>query len=124
MLLTTTDQIDGHSVAQYLSIVTGEAVFATSVFAGVKSGIKDLMGGQTESYAKELEAAKNQAMVEMVKEARILNAHAIVGIDIDYMEFLGKYFMVIMSGTAVRLAGVKDEEMPASFVMPTEKPGT
>ncbi|MFZ2955833.1 MAG: YbjQ family protein [Candidatus Ozemobacteraceae bacterium] len=124
MLITTTGGIDGYTVENYLGIVTGEAVFGVSVFADIKAGFKDLMGGHTQSYERELEMAKNHAMVEMIKEAELLGAHAVVGVDIDYMEFLGKYFMVVMSGTGVLLKGFKPVEGPKDFVMPTnsEKP--
>lgn len=121
MLITTTDSIEGHPIEQYLGLVTGEAVFGISVFADLKAGFKDLVGGRVESYEKELETAKNNAMAEMIKEAEILGAHAVVGIDIDYMEFMGKFFMVVMNGTAVRLANFADKVIDKEFVMPVEK---
>lgn len=121
MLITTTDCIEGHPVERYLGLVTGEAVFGVSFFSDLKAGIEDMVGGRVESYEKELETAKNNAMVEMIKEADILGAHAIVGVDIDYMEFLGKYFMVVMNGTAVQLKDFQAKQFPDNFVMPAEK---
>lgn len=118
MFITTTDSIEGRTIEKYLGIVTGEAVFGVGVFAGIKAEIEDLVGKRVESYEKELESAKNNAMAEMIKEGKILGAHAIVGVDIDYMEFLGKYFMVIMNGTAVHLKDYKEEEMPDNYLMP------
>ena len=121
MLITTTDGIDGSPVERYLGIVTGEAVFGVELLGTLTKGIKDMMGGPTQSYVKELEAAKNQAMVEMIKEAEILGAHAIVGVDIDYLEFRQTYFMVVMSGTAVQVKGFKaPPDLSRDFVMPTE----
>jgi uncharacterized protein YbjQ (UPF0145 family) len=120
MLITTTDGIDGSSVERYLGLVTGEAVFGVGVFANLKAGLKDLVGGRVESYEKELETAKNHAMVEMIKEAQTLGGHAVLGVDIDYLEFLGKYFMVVMSGTAVTLKGYTEKAMPENYMMPTE----
>ena len=120
MLITTTDGIDGSPIEKYLGIVTGEAVFSIKLLGTLAKGIKDMMGGPTQSYVKELEAAKNQAMVEMVKEAEILGAHAIVGVDIDYLEFRQAYFMVVMSGTAVQVRGFKSPAGNRDFMMPTE----
>jgi len=121
MLITTTDGIEGYSIERYLGIVTGEAVFGIGVFADIKAGFKDLVGGRVESYEKELELAKDHALVEMIKEGKTLGAHAIVGVDIDYMEFLGKYFMVIMNGTAVSLKGFQEKEVPDNYMLPIEK---
>lgn len=118
MFITTTDSIEGRTIEKYLGIVTGEAVFGVGVFAGIKAEIEDLVGKRVESYEKELESAKNNAMAEMIKEGKILGAHAIVGVDIDYMEFLGKYFMVIMNGTAVHLKDYREGEMPENYLMP------
>ena len=118
MLITTTDGIDGSPVETYLGIVTGEAVFGIELLGTISKGIKDMMGGPTQSYVKELEAAKNQAMVEMIKEAEILGAHAIVGVDIDYLEFRQAYFMVVMSGTAVQVKGYQAPPDHKDFVMP------
>lgn len=121
MLITTTDSIEGHAIEQYLGLVTGEAVFGISFLADLAAGFKDLVGGRVESYEKELETAKNNAMAEMVKEAHILGAHAVVGVDIDYMEFLGKYFMVVMNGTAVKLVGHVEKTIDPNYVMPVEQ---
>ncbi len=121
MLITTTDNVEGHPIERYLGIVTGEAVFGVGVSANLKAGFTDLVGGRVESYEKELETAKNHAMVEMIKEAQILAAHAVVGIDIDYMEIMGKFFMVVMSGTAVTLKNFEPARFPDNFVLPTEK---
>ena len=121
MIITTTDCLEEMTVEKYLGIVTGEAVFTLGMFAELKTGIKDLTGGRVDSFTKELEAAKDQAMVEMTKEAKILEAHAVVGVDIDYLEFRSKYLMVIMSGTAVKIKGYKPQEFPENYIMPTEK---
>ncbi|MBI3039424.1 YbjQ family protein [bacterium] len=120
MLITTTDSIEGQAIEKYLGIVTGEAVFGVGVFADLKAGFSDLVGGRVESYEKELENSKNNALVEMIKEAKILGAHAIVGVDIDYLEFLGKYFMVVVNGTAVILKGFDEGGFPDNFVMPLD----
>jgi len=124
MLITTTDSVEGYPVERYLGLVTGEAVCGISIFSDIKAGFKDMVGGRVESYEKELESAKNNAMIEMIKEGEILGAHAIVGVDIDYMEFLGKYLMVVMNGTAVQLKDFQAKQMPDNFMMPVEKPNS
>lgn len=118
MLITTTDHIEGYSVEHYLGVATGEAVFGVGTLANIAAGFKDLVGRRVESFEKELESIKNIALVEMIKEGKILGAHAIVGVDIDYHEFLGKYVMVVCNGTAVRLKDFKEKELPDNYMMP------
>jgi len=123
MLITTTDSIEGYPIEQYLGLVTGEAVFGVGILANLKADVENMVGGRVESFEKELETVKNNAFVEMIKEGNALGAHAIVGIDIDYLEFLGKYFMVVVNGTAVRLKGYEEKEFPENYMMPTDSTG-
>ena len=67
------------------------------------AGIRDLVGGRSASYERELQRAREVALEEMQDRARELGANAIVGIDLDY-EVLGQgnsMLMVSASGTAV-----------------------
>ncbi|HEY9070002.1 MAG TPA: YbjQ family protein [Candidatus Ozemobacteraceae bacterium] len=123
MLITTTDHIEGYAVEQYLGIVTGEAVFGVGTLANIAAGFQDLVGRRVESFEKELESVKNVALVEMIKEGKTLTAHAIIGVDVDYNEFLGKYVMVVCNGTAVRLKGFKEKELPDNYLMPVVSDG-
>jgi uncharacterized protein YbjQ (UPF0145 family) len=106
MIITTTDGVEGRSVGGYLGIVTGEAVMGTNVFRDFFAGIRDIVGGRSGSYEKELKKAKELALSEMAEEAQALGADAIVGVDLDY-EHLGaegkSMLMVCANGTAVKL---------------------
>jgi len=106
MILTTTDSVDGRRIKEYLGIVTGEAVLGTNIFRDFFAGIRDIVGGRSGSYEKELRDAKETAITEMVDEAKNKGADAILGIDLDY-EHIGtgerSMLMVTASGTAVKL---------------------
>ena len=84
MILTTTDSVDGRRIKEYLGIVTGEAVLGTNIFRDFFAGIRDIVGGRSGSYEKELRNAKETAITEMVDEAKNKGADAILGIDLDY----------------------------------------
>ena len=104
MLTTTTPTIEGRQIAQYFGVVTGEAVLGANLFRDLFAGIRDIVGGRSASYEKELRRAREVAIEEMQANARELGANAIVGVDIDY-EVLGEsngMMMVAVSGTAVR----------------------
>ncbi|WP_332460740.1 heavy metal-binding domain-containing protein [Pantoea stewartii] len=67
------------------------------------AGIRDIVGGRSGAYEKELRKAREIAFKELEEQARALGANAVVGIDIDY-ETVGKdssMLMVSVSGTAV-----------------------
>ena len=103
MLLTTTPDIQGKVVKTYHGIVTGEAVLGANLFKDLFAGIRDIVGGRSAAYEKELASAREVAFEELAGRAAALGANAVIGIDIDY-EVLGQnngMLMVSVSGTAV-----------------------
>ena len=103
MILTTTQQIEGHTIREYKGVVTGETIIGANMFKDFMAGIRDIVGGRSGSYEKVLREAKDTSMQEMMERAQAMGANAIVGIDIDY-ETLGNggsMLMVATSGTAV-----------------------
>jgi uncharacterized protein YbjQ (UPF0145 family) len=105
MILTTTPSVEGKSIDAYFGVVTGEAVMGANIFKDLFAGIRDIVGGRSAAYEKELRKARSIALEEIGAEAAKLGANAVVGIDIDY-EVLGDkggMLMVSVSGTAVRL---------------------
>lgn len=105
MLITTTNTVEGKKVVKYIGLVTGEAILGANIFKDLFAGIRDIVGGRSEAYEKELRNAKNIAVSEMIDEARSQGANAIIGVDLDY-ETVGQggsMLMVSASGTAVVL---------------------
>ena len=105
MILTTTQTIEGRTIVEYKDIVFGEVISGVNFFKDFGAGIRNLIGGRSSSYEKELLEARRKALSELEERARLMGADAVVGIDIDY-EVLGEgggMLMVTASGTAVRL---------------------
>ena len=106
MIITTTNGIEGKRITQYLGIVAGQAVMGTNVVRDFFADIRDIVGGRSGSYEKELDRAKRLALDDLTQEAEELGADAVVGVDLDY-EFLGSgersMLMVSANGTAVKL---------------------
>jgi uncharacterized protein YbjQ (UPF0145 family) len=103
MQLTTTPTIEGQHITRYCGIVAGEAILGANLFKDLFAGIRDLVGGRSATYEKELQRAREIALQELEQRARGLGANAVVGIDLDY-EVLGQgnsMLMVTASGTAV-----------------------
>lgn len=105
MITTTTPNIEGKAITQYFGIVTGEAVMGANMFRDLFAGIRDIVGGRSGAYEKELGHARQLAMQEMEAMAEQFGANAVVGVDIDY-EVLGAgngMLMVTACGTAVKV---------------------
>jgi len=103
MIVTSTPSVDGKSISQYLGIVVGETIVATSIFRDVMAGLRDLVGGRSGAYEEKMREAREVALKEMVEEAEKLGANAVVGVDIDYETIGNNMLMVSASGTAVRM---------------------
>ncbi|CAA9561280.1 MAG: UPF0145 protein YbjQ [uncultured Thermomicrobiales bacterium] len=108
MILTTTSHLDGRPIQRYLGLVSGEAILGANVFRDVLAGVRDVIGGRSGSYEKELRRAKEIAVQEMSEQAAAAGANAIVGIDLDYESLgsNGSMLMVTASGTAVYCEGL------------------
>lgn len=104
MIMTTTNQLDGREIEKYLGIVTGEAILGANIFKDFFAGIRDIVGGRSASYERELQSARKLAFEEMEIKANSVGANAILGIDIDYETIgpNGSMLMVTVTGTAVK----------------------
>ena len=105
MILTTTPTIEGRKIVEYKGVVFSEVIVGVNFIKDVAASLRDFFGGRSNTYEKELIAARDTAMNELKARAMAVGADAVVGIDIDY-EVLGQnsgMMMVIASGTAVKL---------------------
>jgi uncharacterized protein YbjQ (UPF0145 family) len=103
MLVSTTPTVEGRRVVKYFGIVSGEAILGANIFKDLFAGIRDIVGGRSGAYEKELRRAKEIALQDMEEEAKKLGANAVLSVDLDY-ETLGQnggMLMVTASGTAV-----------------------
>lgn len=103
MLLSTTNIIEGKTITTYYGIVSGETIIGANIFKDIFAGIRDIIGGHSNSYEKVLREAKDTALKEMTEQAMRMGANAVIGIDIDYetVGSNGSMLMVTACGTAV-----------------------
>jgi uncharacterized protein YbjQ (UPF0145 family) len=105
VIVTTTPDIEGRQIGQYLGLVSGEAILGANVFRDFFASVRDVVGGRSGAYERVLKNARDQALDELADEAKSRGADAVVGVDLDY-EVIGKdgsMLMVSASGTAVKL---------------------
>ncbi len=102
MIVTTTNTLQGHTITEYMGIVSGETIIGANVFKDFFASITDIVGGRSGAYEQVLREAKATAMAEMEMQAKRFGATAIVGIDLDYETIRDGMLMVTVAGTAVR----------------------
>jgi uncharacterized protein YbjQ (UPF0145 family) len=105
MLITTTPNIEGKQIVDYFGLVSGEAILGANVFKDVFAGVRDIVGGRSAAYERELVKAKEIALQELADEAESRGGNAVIAVDLDYETVgSGNMLMVSASGTAVRYA--------------------
>lgn len=103
MIVTTTPTIDGKKIVKYLCVVTGEAILGANIFRDMFAAVRDIVGGRSASYERELGKAREIALDELQDWGEELGANAIVGVNLDYESFgqSNGMMMVSATGTAV-----------------------
>ena len=103
LIVTTGNEVAGYEIEEYLGIVRGIVVRATSISQGIRGAFRSIVGGNVEAYAEVCEAARKDAFIRMAKQATDVEADAIIGMRYDATEFQEGTTEVLAYGTAVTL---------------------
>lgn len=101
MIVTTTNNIEGHRITAYHGIAVGEAIMGANVVRDLFASITDIVGGRSGAYEAKLQDARDVAMRELEQRAAAMGGNAVVGVDLDYEVVGNSMLMVSASGTAV-----------------------
>jgi uncharacterized protein YbjQ (UPF0145 family) len=104
MVVTTGNEIEGHAIAQYLGIVRGIVVRSPNIGQSFLGSLKQIVGGNIESFVNVCEAAREEAYERMVQHAEERGADAVIAMRYDATEFAQGVTEVLAYGTAVKLA--------------------
>lgn len=102
LTITTTNNLDGYEVVEYLGIVTGEAVSGINMFRDIGAGLRNVFGGRSAGYEDEMAQAREEVLREMSQRAEALGANAVIGANVGYETFT-EMIMTTACGTAVRV---------------------
>jgi uncharacterized protein YbjQ (UPF0145 family) len=103
IVVTTTNDVAGHRITEYLGVVRGIVVRSPNIGQSVVGALKQLVGGNISQYVDVCEAARHEAYMHMVQHAEAMGAHAIVAMRYDATEFIQGATEVLAYGTAVRM---------------------
>jgi len=104
MIVTSGNDLAGYRVTETMGIVRGIVVRSPSIGQGILGGLKQIVGGNIEAYARVCEAAREEAYQRMVKHAEERGAGAILAMRYDATEFSEGVTEVLAYGTAVKIA--------------------
>ena len=54
MIVTTTPNIEGKRIVRYCGVIAGEAILGANIFKDLFAGIRDIVGGRSGTYEREL----------------------------------------------------------------------
>ena len=97
MILTTTNSIEGFSIAEYLGIVSGTAVNIQKM--KMTFNMQKYYDGISESIIE----VKEKAFIKLKADAENLNANAIIGIKVEIDFSNAGIIIVTATGTAVSI---------------------
>jgi len=101
MIVVSTPNLDGKPIKEHLGIVVGGTVRARNVGSDILAGLKNLVGGELQSYSKLLAAAREEALERMKQDAVKLGANAVINFRFQTSTISQGASEVIAYGTAV-----------------------
>ncbi len=100
ILITTTGEVSGRQIVKTLGLVRGHSVRARNFVRDMQAGLRTIVGGRVGVYAELLEQSREEAIDQMVAEARKLGANAIIATRLATSEVMGGAAEVVAYGTA------------------------
>jgi uncharacterized protein YbjQ (UPF0145 family) len=99
MIVTSSNDISGRPIATYLGIARGIVVRSPGIGQTLLGGLKQIVGGNIESYAAVCETAREEAYERMVQHATERGADAVIAFRYDATEFSPSVTEVLAYGT-------------------------
>lgn len=103
MIISTTSNLEGYEVKEYLGVVTGEVVMGTNAIKDFFAGLSDIFGGRSNSYESSLAKGVNSVVGELNDRARAMGADAVIGVNHSMSSVGEGLMMILVMGTAVKV---------------------
>ena len=103
MIITTSDHVEGRSIARTVGLVKGNTIQARHVGRDIKAGLKSIVGGEITDYTEMMSSAREQAIQRMVEDAKKQGANAVVGMRLATSMIMQNASEVLAYGTGVVL---------------------
>jgi uncharacterized protein YbjQ (UPF0145 family) len=104
MKVVTMDRIPQREITEAKGAVMNEQVFSVDVVTDTLSGLGSVFGGHSKSYTEQYAKGREKVIEGLKEKAEQMGANAIVGLKIQYGQFINSDIMLIVisaNGTAV-----------------------
>lgn len=116
MIMTSSPNIEGYNIVQYLGHFSVPVVIGTGIFSNLDTSIADFLGSHGTSYMAKLERAEYEGKNYLMQKAASIGGNAVISIDVDYTTFSNDVIGVIVGGTVVKAVKSIDQQISKSFV--------
>jgi|TARA_B100001029_G_C14930311_1_gene377259 uncharacterized protein YbjQ (UPF0145 family) len=103
MIITTSDNLPQHNIIEVIGIVEGSTVRAKHIGKDILAGFKNLIGGEVKQYTELLNDARKEAMSRMERNAKLVDADAIINVRIVTSMVSQMASEILIYGTAVKI---------------------
>jgi len=103
MIITTSGQVEGKTIARTVGLVKGSTIRARHLGRDVMAGLRGLVGGEISEYTKMMAEAREEATQRMVEDAEKKGANAVVSMRFGTSMVMQNAAEVLAYGTGVVL---------------------
>ncbi|NNC39346.1 MAG: YbjQ family protein [Acidimicrobiia bacterium] len=103
MIITTSNQVDGRTIAKHVGVVKGSTIRAKHIGKDIMAGFRNIAGGEITEYTTMMAEAREEATQRMVEDATKQGANAIIGMRFATSMVMQNAAEVLAYGTAVVL---------------------
>ena len=62
MIVSTTPSLEGYKIVRYIGVVNGEAIMGANIFKDLFASVRDIVGGRSGTYERELQNSRDLAL--------------------------------------------------------------
>ena len=103
MIVTTSGQIEGKTIAKTIGLVKGSTIRARHLGKDIMAGLRGVVGGEITEYTKMMAEAREEAIQRMVEDAEKKGANAVVSMRFSTSMIMQNAAEVLAYGTGVIL---------------------
>ncbi len=103
ILVVSAPDLPGYRITEVLGLVRGNTVRARHIGRDILAAFRNIVGGEVHEYRKLMAESREQALDQMIEEARELNADAVISMRMT-TSMIGQGMAELLTyGTAVRV---------------------
>ena len=103
MIITTSGQVEGKTIAKTIGLVKGSTIRARHLGKDIMAGFRGMVGGEITEYTKMMAEAREEAIQRMVEDAEKKGANAIVSMRFTTSMVMQSASEILAYGTGVVL---------------------